>query len=280
MRLSSQWLIAQRHLDQLRPEEVAALVENQARVRERIAADETVAHLLRILGTQLAAWEAAHPAPETPMPQADLALVRRLLDESAEQRARAARELMGTVMEVLCGVALDLEVVQRQVENDPGSSAEAFSGLGGRIAGAVDDLRALPQAQLVVPLDGEPVHATLRRCVERHQARLGVDLAWSGGEPQGEEVRAALAWVTQEFLLAATECGATAAGVVLRGGHDATLLALTADTAALASADGGVEPGWLLRCRARAAVAGGVVALDPEAAPQRCAVEVRFPGAA
>jgi signal transduction histidine kinase len=280
-RISSQWLVAQRHLDRVRPEEVAALVETQARVRERIAADETVSHLLRTLGTQLAAWESAHPAQETPLPQADLTLVRRLLDESAEQRARAARELTGTVMEVLCGVALDLEVVQRQVESDPGSTAGAFAGLGSRIAGAVDDLRSLPHTELVMPAEGEPLHAALRRCVDRHQSRLTADLAWSGAEPAAAEVRAALVWVAQEFLLAAADGGARACGLALRGGADGTLLALTADTTLTGGdqEDGGVEPGWLLRCRARAAVAGGVLSVDPTEVPRRCAVEVRFPAA-
>lgn len=273
-RLSSQWMLAQRHLDRLRPEEAAALVETQARVRERVAADETVCRLLRTVATRLAAWEVAHPAPETPLPEADLAMVRRLLDESAEQRARAARELTGTVLQVLCGVALDLEVVQRQVEHDPSSVGAAFRGLGERIAEAVEGLRALPHTELITPAGGEPLHATLRRCVERHRARLDVDLAWSGVEPAGEEVRAAAAWLAQEFLVAAGEGGATAAGIALSGDGAGVQLALSA-AAPIATAEDGVEPGWLLRCRARAAAAGGALAVVEDAG--RCAVEVRFP---
>src|SRR5579884_578750 len=251
-RLSSQWLLAQRHLDRLRADEAATLVEAQARLRERIAADETVCRLLRTLGSQLAAWEAAHPAPETPLPEADLTLVRRLLEESAEQRARAARELTGTVLEVLCGVALDMEVVQRHLEHDPAGAAASFRDLSRRIGDAVEDLRALPYGELVTPRDGEPLHATLRRCVERHQSRLAVDLVWSGSDAAGEEVRAAVAWVAQEFLLAAASAPEGGAGLALTGGPEGTLLALTGG-AALAEAVDGVEPGWLLRCRARAA---------------------------
>ncbi len=272
-RLTSQWMLAQRHLDRLRPEEAAALVETQARVRERIAADETVCHLLRSLGTQLAAWEAAHPAPETPLPEADLALVRRLLDESAAERARAARDLCGTVLQVLCGVALDMEVVQRQVEHDPSMTAAAFRGLGERIAGAVEDLRALPHTEVITPAEGEPLHATLRRCADRHRARLDVEVAWSGAEPAGEEVRSAVAWVAQEFLVAAVEGGAAVAGLGLAADAEATRLSLHA-AAPIATAQDGVEPGWLLRCRARAAAAGGALLLAEDG--DRCAVEVRF----
>lgn len=273
-RLSSQWMLAQRHLDKLRAEEAAALVESQARVRERIAADETVCRLLRTLAGQLSAWEAAHPAVETPLPEADLTLVRRLLDESAEQRARAARTLCATVLEVLCGVALDLEVVQRQVEHDPSRTGDAFRGLGERVADAVEDLRTLPHTEVITPQDGEPLHATLRRCVDRHRARLDVDLAWSGAEPAGEEVRAAVAWLVQEFLVAAVEGGAPSAGVALSAGPDGVLLALAA-AAPCADPVDGVEPGWVLRCRARAAAAGGALAAEPLGG--RCAVEVRFP---
>ena len=273
-RLSSQWLVAQRHLERVRPEEVSALVENQARLRERIAADEIASRLLRTLGAQLAAWEAAHPAPDAPLVQADLALVRRLLDESAEQRARAARELTASVLEVLCGVALDMEVVQRQLEHEPGTAAGAFHDLTLRITDAVDDLRALPHTEVVTPLEHEALHLTLRRCADRHRARLVVDLAWSGAEPEAEEVRAAVAWVAQEFLVAAVEDGAASAGMVLSGDAGGTLLALRVDPPIPMQADGD-EPGWLLRCRARAAVAGGTLTVSvPE---DRCALAVRFP---
>jgi signal transduction histidine kinase len=275
LRLSSQWLVAQRHLDRLPPEEAAALVETQARVRERVAADETVGRLLLTLGTQLAGWEAAHPAPEAPLPQADLVLVRRLLDESSEQRARTARELVGTVLEVLCGVALDMEVVQRLIEHEPVNAGDSFRDLGNRVADAIEDLRGLPETAVVTPIGGEPLHAALRRCADRHQPRLRADLAWSGSEPDSEEVRAAVVWIAQEFLVAATQGEAAAASLVLSGGFDGTLLALTAD-APIADSGDGVEPGWLLRCRARAAVAGGALAVDA-AGERRCAVEVRFP---
>ncbi|HXA28964.1 MAG TPA: hypothetical protein VN193_09475 [Candidatus Angelobacter sp.] len=274
-RVSSQWLLAQRHLDRVRPDEAAALVETQARLRERVAADETAGTLLSTVGAQLAAWEAAHPAPETPLPQADLDLVRRLLDESSEQRARAARELVATVLDVLCGVALDMEVVQRQVEHDPPGGAVALRELGNRVTDAVDDLRSLPHTLLLTPADGEPLHATLRRCADRHQPRLMVEVAWGGSEPEGEAVRAAIVWIAQEFLLAALQGDAGAAGLALSSGLDGTLLAMSAP-APIGAAEGGVEPGWLLRCRARAAVAGGVLSVDA-LGDRRGAVEVRFP---
>jgi hypothetical protein len=210
-RLTSQWVLAQRHLARLRPEEVGSLVETQARLRERIAADETVCHLLRTLGSHLGTWASAHPAQEMPLPTADLDLVRRLLDESAEERARAGRELMGTVLEALCSITLDMEVVQRQAEQQPQIAAEAVHNLQTRIADMVEDLRDLPHTELVMPEADEPLHATLRRCVDHHQSRLSVDLAWSGGGCRG----------------GVGHPGVPGGGVALRrplGGHRAALL--------------------------------------------------------
>jgi signal transduction histidine kinase len=273
-RVNSQWVLAQRHLTLLRPEEVTSLVEGQARLRERIAADDTVCHLLRTIGNHLATWAASAPAQEMLLPAADLDLVRRLLDESAEERARAGRELMGTVLETLCSITLDMEVVQRQAEHHPELAPRAVRDLQTRIADMVEDLRDLPHTQLVTPDPGEPLHATLRRCVDQHQSRLAVDLAWSGGEGASGQVGSAAAWITQEFLVAAARHGARAAGIALRLSEQRTVVTLTAD-AGVAEVAGGVEPGWLLRCRARAAVAGG--GLSVESSPQRCAVEVRFP---
>jgi signal transduction histidine kinase len=273
-RLSSQWVLAQRHLDRFRPDEVTALVETQARVRERIAADETVCHLLRTLGTHLAAWEVAQPAPEAPMPTADVELVRRLLDESATERARAARALIDSVLEVLCGVALDMEVVQRQLVHDPQSLDEAFRGLQNRVTDVVQELRDMPGASLVAVVPGEPLHQALRRCADRYQSRPFADLVWTGGEPESDEVRSAVVWLAQEFLGGAAAAGALTAGVALSGGPQGTRLGLRADTGMAEPVDG-VEPGWLLRCRARAALAGG--ALSVHTTPGGCDAEVRFP---
>jgi signal transduction histidine kinase len=273
-RLDSQWVVARRHLDRLRPDEVGALVEAQARVRERIAADETVCHLLRTLGIQLAAWEAARPAPEGPLPTADVDLLRRLLDDSAEERARAARTLIGSLLEVLSTVALDMEVVQRHVQHNPGSTAEAFRGLQNRVTDVVVELRERPGADLVRAEPGESLHTALRRIVERHQSRPFADLVWSGADPQDAEVRDAATWLVQEFLAVAAATGALTAGVALDDGPAQTRLRLRAD-AGLAEPEMGAEPGWVLRCRARAALAGGVVAV--KSAPNACELEVRFP---
>jgi hypothetical protein len=297
-RLSTQWLLAGRNLSRLRSDEVEVLVEALARVRERVAADEVLTHLLRSLAGHLAEWEAIHPAPEAatvptvskapdtvtvaaapedPAPSADVDLVRRLLEESTRDRARAARALMESVLEVVCGMALDMEVVQRQVVHHPETAGETLGGLQRRLLDLVDDLRSLPQPEVVTPEPGEPLQATLRRCVDAQQGPMSVDLAWSAAEPAGDEVAAAAAWIVQEFLGSAASGGAGAAGVVLGGGTSGVVLGLTAE-AAMGEPEGGVEPGWLLRCRARAAVAGGTVSVA--ASPQRCALEVRFPAAA
>jgi hypothetical protein len=291
-RLSTQWLLAGRNLGRLRSDEVEVLVESLARVRERVASDEGLTHLLRDVSGHLAAWQAVRSAPEAseasgaavtaepaeaPAPPADVDLVLRLLEESTRDRARAARGLMEPVLEVVCGMALDMEVVQRQVAHQPETADEALHGLQRRLVDLVDDLRALPHAEAVTPEPDEPLQATLRRCVDAQHGRMSIDFAWSATDPAGDDVAAAAAWIVQEFLAAAATGGAGTAGVVLGGGSSGVVLGLTAE-AGMGEPEAGVEPGWLLRCRARAAVAGGTV--SAAASSQRCAVEVRFPAAA
>jgi hypothetical protein len=286
-RLVSQWVHISRNLARFQPEEVAGVVEAQSRVRERVAADETCAHVLLLVRAWLLAWEEVAGGEDTELlgvaegrreaeppvaPPADVALVRRLLDEAAADRAGDARRLLDAVLEALAGVALDMEVVQREASRAPDDAAAALQALRDRLGGVVDDLRARPGADLVEPEPGEPLQAALRRCVDRWQGRLAGDVAWSGAEPAGAEVRAAVLWVVQEFLAAGAAAGATRAGVALASGAEATVLRLAADAPALQP--GAAEPGWLLRCRARAAVAGGALLV---AEADGCDLEIAFP---
>jgi hypothetical protein len=279
-RLSSQWVHLSRNLARFRAEEVAALVEAQARVRERIAGDETACHLIRLVSAHLEGWERA---PDAVAPGdaggADRELMRRLLDGAAEDRARSAHALLEGLLERLAGLALDMEVVQREVDHEPHRAAETVRALQDRLTGVVEDLRGLPGTAVVAPLDGEPLHATLRRCLERYQPGVAPDLAWTGGEPADPEVRAAVLWVVQEFLAGSTAAGGRAPRVSLANGGDEVVLRLTAEVPG--GADGAAEPGWVLRSRTRAAVAGGTLAAVPQdggdAGYAWADLEVRFP---
>lgn len=281
-RLSSQWVHISRNLGRFRGDDVTAVAESQARVRERIAADETACHLIRLLQGHLAEWEQAASAggagdeetaaAQAPLLAADVELLRRLLDDASADRARAAQALVGGVLEALSGIALDMEVVQRQAEREPGAAAEAVRGLQDRLAGAVEDLRARPDAELVVPGEDEPLHATLRRCLAAYQPRLAGDIAWSGGEPADPEVRAAVLWIVQEFLAGMAEAGGQEMRLALAAGEEGAVLDLSAE-----APESVVESGWVLRCRARAAVAGGTLAVAVDAGEGRRGIEVRFP---
>ena len=120
-RLSSQWVHISRNLGRFRADEVAAVVEAEARVRERIAGDETAVHLVRLLNGYLGTWS------DSPAESADVALMR-------------------SVVESLSALALDVEVVHRQAERDPAGAAEALRGLQQRLANMVEDLRTPPGA--------------------------------------------------------------------------------------------------------------------------------------
>jgi signal transduction histidine kinase len=277
-RLSSQWVHISRNLSRFRGDEVTAVAESQARVRERIAADETACHLIRLLQGHLSEWELASAgvaetaaAAQAPLVAADVELLRRLLEDASADRARAAQALVGGVLEALSGIALDMEVVQRQAEREPDGAAEAVRGLQDRLAGAVEDLRARPGAGLVVPGEDEPLHATLRRCLAAYQPRLAGDLVWSGGEPADPEVGAAVLWIVQEFLAGMAEAGGQEMRLGLAVGEEAAVLDLSAE-----APESVVEAGWVLRCQARAAVAGGTLAAVA-AADGRLRIQVRFP---
>jgi len=297
-RLSSQWVHISANVARFRPEDVAGVVEAQSRVRERIAADETCAHALLLVRAYLQALEVAAAEagaaelvgvpeerrdaggvadgasvePPAALP-ADVELVRRLLDEAAADRVADARRLLSGVLEALSAIALDMEVVHREAEHDPHTASAALRGLHDRLTGAVDDLRGEPGVDRVAPLPGEPLHTTLRRCVERYQPRLAGELAWSGGDPASAEVRAAVLWIVQEFLAGSATAGAARAGVALATTPEATVLRLTSDGAGDKRA-AAAEPGWVLRCRARAAVAGGSLTVAGDAWSD---VEMHFP---
>jgi hypothetical protein len=268
-RLGSQWVHISRNLNRFRADEVAAVVESEARVRERIAADETACHLIRLLQGHLGEW-GENPVASALAP-ADVEMVRRLLDDAAIDRVRATQAVLGTVIESLSATALDMEVVQRQAEREPEATAEAIRGLHDRMSGLVDDLRGQPgSADLVVQGEDEPLHAALRRSLDAYQHRLAGDLTWSGGEPEASEVRAAVLWIAQEFLAGVWSAGGREVRLGLANGPDGVALHLSAEAPVAV-----LEAGWLLRCRARAAVAGGTLAAEP--GDGSVAVDVRFP---
>jgi signal transduction histidine kinase len=290
-RLRSQWVHISRNLTRFRADEVAHVVEAQSLVRERIAADETCVHALTLTATFLRAWEALAvaetelrgvPAEPPPAPPADVELVRRLLDDSAADRAAAAARVLDAVLEALAGMGLDMEVVQRQAEREPEAAGELVRQLGERLAGVAEDLRGMSAAvSPVVGEPGEPLHATLRRCAEAHQGRLSVEVAWSGPEPVAAPVREAMPAVVQEFLAACVARGVPRVGIAMAWSGADCVLRLTALAGgleqpgdAVGDAGAAAEPGWVLRCRARSAVAGGTLIVP---AGTWSDVEVRFP---
>lgn len=272
-RLSSQWVLMSRNLTRFRADEVAAVVESEAKVRERVAADETVCHLIRLLHGYLSSMP-RDPAGAVLAP-ADVDMLRRLLDDASADRTRATQAVQAGVIETLSGVALDIEVLQRQAEREPEGAAEALRGLQEWVAHVVDDLRARPGAEPVAPRQGEALSSLLRRTLDAYQPRIAGDLAWSG-EPADPGVSAAVFWIVREFLEAGAAAGGRDMRVTLTA--DASDVALRLSAVAPASLQDG---GWELRCRARAAVVGGALAVEMgEGDPGALSVEVRFPGGA
>lgn len=250
-RLDAQWAHVLPNLNRLRAEEVAAVAEAQVRARERIASDSALDHVIRLELAHLAAWHETLGGPLT-----DPALIRRLLDDVVAERAAVAAEILERAVDTLSGLSLDLEVVQRQVGRDPGSAAGALAALRERLTRAAEELRETTPAGELRQLPGEALAATLQRCVDQVRVRVQVRLGWSGPEVRDAEAAVAIPWVLQECLhhLAAQARRQSADVSVDVGDEGRVAVRISADSPALLP-DG--DPAWLVRSRARVAVAGG-----------------------
>jgi hypothetical protein len=248
--LRVQWAHAVRNLGRLRPEEVTSIVEGQARLREVVAADRALRDLVEIQRRQVAGWAEVVGRPAT-----DEALVGRLLDDVAAERARTAETMLEVAVEAIAGVVLDLEVVRREGRHDPARVALGLVGLRQRLAGVADGLRERAQAAGVRLVPGEPLPAALRRLADAHRPAVRAGVAWSGPEAVGARAGAAVPAVVLECLQHLAGAPGTVAEVAVHvdGGGAVVVRILTEGEGLLAAED---DP-WLVRSRARAALAGG-----------------------
>jgi hypothetical protein len=266
-RLRSQWVHVVSNLDRLRPEEIDAVVESQARVRESIANDAALHEVLRTQREQLTSWGEALASPLT-----DPALVRRLLDDVVEERARIAQAVTTSIVDSLTTLLLDMEIVERRVARDPGSAAGLLQGLRERVAGSAARVRDQPYADDVLPiLPGEPLQRALRRIAERYAGRVATEAQWSGVEACEPDVSLAVASVVQECLVHLSRIQGSSCVVSVEAGAQGVSMRVATASAALLP-DG--EPSWLVRARARAALAGGRLLCGR--AGEGSVVEVRF----
>lgn len=269
-RLASQWAHVLTNIARLRPEEVDAVLDGQARLREEIAADAALHRVLEHTRAQVAAWSEALSSPLT-----DPTLVGRLLDDAVEDRGRLAGVVVNDAVDVLSSLAMDLEVVGRQLARDPGQSAPVLlATLRERVAAAAERLRDQPLGEAVLQQHGEPLAATLQRIADRHAGRLETTVTWSGPDVRDPDDARAIASVALECVAHLAERAGRACEVAVEhSAQGVTALRIrTRDGALLPDGD----PGWLLRARARVALAQGrlVAGRDGDAS----FVEARFGG--
>lgn len=249
-RLRSQWTHVVRNLDRLRPEEVASVHDGQVVLRERIASDAALHHLLCTERERVARWGDALGGPLL-----DPSLVRRLLDDVVAERSMLAAGVVTAAIDALSRVSLDLDVAQRHIERDPSAAAQDLAAIRERMAAVCEELRDLPGAVDIRQLAGEPLRLTLQRCVEQHRHWLDAELEWNGGEVHDAETAAAIPWVLQECLHYLARGERQGVRVIVDAGpEDAVALRIAIASVALLP-DG--DPGWLVRSRARVAMASG-----------------------
>jgi hypothetical protein len=255
-RHAAEWAHVIRNLQRLRPEEIGAVAEAHARLREAIAADRALHQLVELQRGQVAGWAEALGSPP-----GDPAVVERLLDCATADRARVTEEMFELTVEAIAGAVLDLEVVRREALREPERAAVGLFEVGRRLTGVAEDLRERARAADLRPVPGEPVPAALRRCAQVLGARLRATVVWSGPETVGAGAAAALPPVVEECLRHLARTPGTEVEVavtVARGG--AVALRITSPGRGLLAAED--EP-WLVRSRARAALAGGRLVCGP-----------------
>jgi hypothetical protein len=157
--------------------------------------------------------------------------------------------------EAITGAVLDLEVVRREAIRDPSLAVPGLDRLRGRLTGVAQTLRDRSQAVRSGPRAGDTLPAAVRRCIDAHAAGIRAVLSWSGPETAGEAALAALPWVVDECLGHLASAGATEAtvAVTVDEAGDASLRIAASGTLLLPVEDAA----WLVRSRARVALAGG-----------------------
>ncbi len=255
-RLAAEWNHVIRNLQRLRPEEIIAVVEAQARVREVIAADRALHQLIELQRREVAGWAEALGGPRT-----DAELVGRLLDGATAERAQVTTEMFEVTAEAITGVVLDLEVVRREALREPERAAVGLFEVGRRLTGVAEDLRDRARAADLRPVPGEALPAALRRCAQALGTRLRTTVVWRGSESVAATAAVTLPPVVEECLrhLAATP-GTEAEVVVSVSDAGGVLLRVTTPGDGLLP---GAEEPWLERARARAALAGGRLLCGP-----------------
>jgi hypothetical protein len=255
-RLASEWDHVVRNLERLRPEEIRSVAEAQARLREVMAADRALHEHVELQRRQVAAWAEALGGPLT-----DPELVGRLLDGAAAERARVTAEMFELTAEAIAGAVLDLEVVRREALREPERAAVGLFEAGRRLTGAAEGLRELARAADLRPRPDEPLPTALRRCAEALGPHVRAEVVWTG--PQAVEPRAATAIpaVVEECLrhLATIPDTEVQVTVTVEPGGAAAVRVTTPGRGLLPVED----ESWLVRSRARAALAGGSLSCGP-----------------
>ena len=255
-RLAAEWDHVIRNLQRLRPEEISAVAEAHARLREAIAADRALHQLVELQRGQVAGWAEALGGPP-----GDPALVGRLLECATAERAQVTEEMFELTVEAIAGAVLDLEVVRREALREPERAAVGLFEVGRRLTGVAEDLRERARAADLRPAPGEPLPAALRRCAQVLGTRLRATVVWSGPETVGAGAAAALPPVVEECLrhLATTPGTEVEVAVTVAPGGGVVLRITSPGRGLLPAED---EP-WLVRSRARAALAGGRLVCGP-----------------
>jgi hypothetical protein len=255
-RLASEWDHVVRNAGRLRPEEIGAVAEGQARVREAIAADRALRELVEMQRRQVAGWAEALGGPLS-----DPALVGALLDGAAAERAAVTAEMFEISAEAISGAVLDLEVVRRESLREPERAPVGLFEAGRRLSAAAEDLRERARTGDLRRRPEESLLSVLQRCAQVLGTRVRVAVSWTGPQAVDPRAAVAIAAVVEECLRQlATLPGGEAEVAVAVEPQGAATVRITAAGGGRLPVEGAV---WLARARAHAALAQGRLACAP-----------------
>jgi len=237
-------------LSAFRPTEVDDVVTQRIAAAARRGAAEALLDLVRVERARVSAEDEADLETEFSGARA----LRRLLDGIQLERGTLTRRASAQLLEMLCALALDLEITERSAAEAAPQVHQALVDMRRHITDAAERIRTLP-ANVDVPdeTDGT-LPGAVNQILARYRRTLDVSLNWRGDDLMSLESANALLWVVDELLNQLRHAHAPSAEVDVNVDH---LVSLLVTTPSQAFSVDDIEPQWLLRSQLRLQLAGG-----------------------
>lgn len=237
-------------LSAFRPSEVDDVVAQRIAAAARRGAAEALLELVRVERARVNAEQEAELETEFSGARA----LRRLLDGIHLERGALTRKASAELLEMLCALALDLEITEHRAAEAAPEAHTALVEMRRHITETAESIRSLPSNVDVPDETDGTLPGAVNQSLARYRRSLDVALTWRGEDIMSLESANALLWVVDELLNQLRHAKAVSAEFDVTVDHTVTLLVTTPSQAF--SVDD-IEPQWLLRTQLRLQLAGG-----------------------